>query len=39
VPSLLSGAAFKRLFGHVLHRTKNTSGTFADSGTYALVRG
>jgi len=37
VPSLLSGAAFGRLFGHVLHRLDNANGTFADSGTYALI--
>lgn len=37
VPSLLSGAAFGRLVGHLLHKIDNTSGTFADSGTYALM--
>lgn len=37
VPSLLSGAAFGRLFGHLLHKLDNTRGTFADSGTYALM--
>ncbi|CAM9377787.1 unnamed protein product [Phaeothamnion confervicola] len=37
VPSLLSGAAFGRLCGHLLHKLDNTSGTFADSGTYALI--
>jgi H+/Cl- antiporter ClcA len=37
VPSLLSGAAFGRLFGHLLHKLDHTSGTFADSGTYALM--
>ena len=37
VPSLLSGAAFGRLFGHVLHRLDSGNGTFADSGTYALI--
>lgn len=37
VPSLLSGAAFGRLVGHLLHRLDHTSGTFADSGTYALI--
>jgi chloride channel 7 len=37
VPSLLSGAAFGRLVGHLLHRLDNTRGTFADSGTYALM--
>ena len=37
VPSLLSGAAFGRLFGHVLHRLDHANGTFADSGTYALI--
>ena len=29
VPSLLSGAAFGRLFGHLLHKLDHTSGTFA----------
>ncbi|GKZ00758.1 hypothetical protein MPSEU_001027600 [Mayamaea pseudoterrestris] len=37
VPSLLSGAAFGRLFGHLLHKLDHTNGTFADSGTYALI--
>ena len=37
VPSLLSGAAFGRLFGHLLHKLDHTSGTFADSGSYALM--
>ena len=37
VPSLLSGAAFGRLFGHLLHKMDQTRGTFADSGTYALM--
>jgi len=37
VPSLLSGAAFGRLFGHILHRLDHAEGTFADSGTYALI--
>ncbi len=37
VPSLLSGAAFGRLFGHLLHKLDRSSGTFADSGTYALI--
>lgn len=37
VPSLLSGAAFGRLFGHLLHKLDQSSGTFADSGTYALM--
>jgi H+/Cl- antiporter ClcA len=37
VPSLLSGAAFGRLVGHLLHKLDNTRGTFADSGTYALI--
>lgn len=37
VPSLLSGAAFGRLCGHLLHKLDHTSGTFADSGTYALM--
>lgn len=39
VPSLLSGAAFGRLCGHLLHKLDHTSGTFADSGTYALMGG
>ncbi len=37
VPSLLSGAAFGRLFSHLLHKLDRSSGTFADSGTYALI--
>lgn len=37
VPSILSGAAFGRLVGHLLHKLDNTSGTFADGGTYALM--
>jgi chloride channel 7 len=37
VPTLLSGAAFGRLVGHLLHQLDHTSGTFADSGTYALI--
>mmetsp|Transcript_26636 Transcript_26636/g.34715 ORF Transcript_26636/g.34715 Transcript_26636/m.34715 type:complete len:324 (+) Transcript_26636:3-974(+) len=37
VPSLLSGAAFGRLCGHLLHKLDHTSGTFAGSGTYALM--
>ncbi|KAL3769142.1 hypothetical protein ACHAWO_007883 [Cyclotella atomus] len=37
VPSLLSGVAFGRLFGHLLHKLDHTSATFADSGTYALM--
>lgn len=37
VPSLLSGAAFGRLFGHLLQKLDNNNGTFADSGTYALM--
>ena len=37
VPSLTSGAAFGRLIGHLLHTMDNTRGTFADSGTYALI--
>ena len=37
VPSLTSGAAFGRLVGHLLHTLDNTHGTFADSGTYALM--
>lgn len=36
-PSLLSGAAFGRLIGHLLHLVDNGSGNFADSGTYALM--
>lgn len=37
VPCLTSGAAFGRLVGHLLHTLDNTRGTFADSGTYALM--
>ena len=37
VPSLLSGAALGRLIGHLLHKLDNAHGTFADSGTYALI--
>jgi chloride channel 7 len=38
VPSLLSGAAFGRLVGHLLHKLDpHIGGTFADSGTYALI--
>lgn len=37
VPSLISGAAFGRLVGHLLHKLDDTRGTFADSGTYALM--
>lgn len=37
VPTLLSGAAFGRLCGHLLHKLDHTNGTFADSGTYALM--
>ncbi len=37
VPSLLSGATFGRLFGHLLHKLDRSNGTFADSGTYALI--
>ena len=37
VPSLLSGAAFGRLCGHLLHKLDHTHGTFADSGSYALM--
>eukprot|EP01036_Dinobryon_divergens_P022196 gene22196-30436_t len=37
VPSLMSGAACGRLLGHLLHKLDNTRGTFADSGTYALM--
>jgi H+/Cl- antiporter ClcA len=35
VPTLLSGAAFGRLIGHLLHQFNQ--GTFADAGTYSLV--
>jgi len=37
VPSFLSGAAFGRLIGHLLHQLDGASGAFADAGTYALV--
>lgn len=37
VPSLLSGASFGRLVGHLLHKLDKARGTFADSGTYALM--
>jgi len=37
VPSLLGGAGVGRLVGHILHKFDQTKGTFADSGTYALV--
>jgi H+/Cl- antiporter ClcA len=37
VPSLLSGAAFGRYMGHLLHLLDKTNGTFADAGTYALM--
>ncbi len=37
VPSLLSGAAIGRLLGHILHKLDHIRGTFADSGTYALM--
>jgi len=37
VPSFLSGAAFGRLVGHLLHKLDGSSGAFADTGTYALV--
>jgi len=37
VPSLLSGAAFGRLVGHLLHKFNPTMGVLADSGTYALI--
>jgi chloride channel 7 len=37
VSSLLSGAAFGRLCGHLLHKLDHTNDTFADSGTYALM--
>ena len=32
-----TGAAFGRLIGHLLHTVDNRKGTFADSGTFALV--
>ena len=37
VPSLLTGATFGRLVGHLLHKLDSLRGTFADSGTYALM--
>ena len=37
VPSLLSGAGFGRLVGHILHKLDRNGGSFADSGTYALM--
>jgi len=37
VPSLMSGAALGRLIGHLLHQFDHARGTFADSGTYALM--
>jgi len=37
IPSLLSGAAFGRLCGHLLHKLDHGSGAFADSGVYALM--
>ncbi|KAJ1434290.1 chloride channel [Ochromonadaceae sp. CCMP2298] len=37
VPTLTAGAAFGRLLGHILHTVDKTRGTFADSGTYALM--
>ena len=37
VPSLLQGACFGRLVGHLLHAFDRRRGTFADSGTFALV--
>ena len=37
VPSLLGGAAVGRLVGHILHKIDHIRGTFADSGTYALM--
>ena len=37
VPSLLSGASLGRLVGHLLHKLDDSRGTFADSGTYALM--
>ena len=36
VPSLLSGAAFGRLIGHLLHKLDSSRGTFADSGSIAF---
>ena len=37
VPALLSGAAFGRLVGRVLHNLDYSRGSFADAGTYALM--
>lgn len=37
VPSLLQGAAFGRMIGHLLHLIDKRRGTFADGGTFALV--
>ena len=39
VPSFLSGAAFGRIIGHLLHQLMGpgSTGAFADSGTYALI--
>ena len=37
VSSLLSGATFGHLCGHLLHKLDYMSGTFADSGTYMLM--
>ena len=37
VPSLLSGAAFGRLCGNLLHRVDHFNDNFADAGTYALI--
>ena len=34
VPSLLSGAAFGRLCGNLLHRVDHFNDNFADAGTY-----
>lgn len=37
VPSLLAGACFGRIVGHLLHVFDASHGTFADAGTYALM--
>lgn len=37
VPSLLGGACYGRLLAHILHKLDGSRGTFADSGTYALI--
>ena len=37
LPSLARACAQGRLCGHLLHKLDDTSGTFADSGTYALI--